>query len=78
MPLSYYHIISRYPWEVNKLFDLLEFLPQNPKQPYLDAWNIKRLYGFAQRRQKDSERRGQTPRDPLLCYSIFLSGVLGF
>lgn len=49
---------------MEKLYDLLEFVPKNSRQPYIDAWNIKRLYGFAHRRQKDAAKRNQRPRDP--------------
>ena len=35
------------------------------KQYYLDAWDLRRLYSFALRRQRDAEKRDQTPRDSL-------------
>lgn len=31
---------------------------------YRDAWDLKRLWGYAARRQKDSYKRRQSPRDP--------------
>lgn len=49
--------------QVGALFDVLGYVPDNPKQAYLDAWNLRRLLSFACRRQKDAHRRGQTPRD---------------
>ena len=48
-----------------------------PKQPYLDAWNIRRLVSYAQRRAKDSHRRGQTPREFWLQY-ISMNHVMCF
>lgn len=47
------------------MFDLANY-QMKPKQSYKDAWNIKRLWGFAQRRQKDAAKRHQSPRVPLL------------
>ena len=59
------HICCR-PRQVNALFELLTIVPDNPKQSYLDAWAIRRLLGYACKRQKDVARRGQAPR--ATCY----------
>ena len=50
--------------QVKKYFQIAKHTPVDKNQPYLDAWSIKRLVGFAKRRQKDCARRGQTPRVP--------------
>ncbi|CAK9118042.1 unnamed protein product [Durusdinium trenchii] len=47
--------------EVNALFEISEYRP-HPKQAYKDAWTLKRLWGYAQRRQRAAEKRNQTPR----------------
>ena len=33
---------------------------------YLDAWGLRKLYGYAHRRQADSAKRGQVPKDSKL------------
>ncbi|CAK9030089.1 unnamed protein product [Durusdinium trenchii] len=42
--------------EVNALFEISEHRP-HPKQAYKDAWTLKRLWGYAQRRQRDAGTR---------------------
>ena len=51
------------PLKVRKLFKIHQFVPENPKQSYLDGWAVRRLLRFAFRRQKDCVRRSQTPRE---------------
>ena len=57
--------------QVNALFEISEYRP-HPKQAYKDAWTLKRLWGYAQRRQRAAEKRNQTPRQPRLNYQFFL------
>ena len=51
--------------EVAELFQTMGFVPATPKQPWLDAWSIRRPIRYAIRRDADATRRGQTPRDTL-------------
>lgn len=67
LTLAFYDAISR---QVSQLFGLVDYVPDNPKQAYLDCWNIRRLMNFACRRQKDAARRQQTPRDSKLNFYI--------
>ena len=48
--------------QVNSLFHLVKYTPAG-REAYCDAWNLRHLYTFAFRRQKDSDQRGQRPRD---------------
>ena len=48
--------------QVNSLFHLVKYTPAG-REAYCDAWNLRQLYTFAFRRQKDSDQRGQRPRD---------------
>ena len=48
--------------QVAKLYELVEVDPAE-RQVYLQAWDLRRLYTFAWRRQRDSYKRGQTPRE---------------
>ncbi len=46
------------------MYGLLKFECKNPKQEaYTDAWDLRRLYTFAFKRQGDAAKRGQRPRD---------------
>ncbi|CAK9110084.1 unnamed protein product [Durusdinium trenchii] len=38
-------------------------LSPTKNQSYRDAWTLKRLWGYACRREKDACKRRQTPRD---------------
>ena len=60
---------------MKKLFKIHEFVPENPKQSYLDGWAVRRLLRFAFRRQKDCRRRNQTPRETRFNLRIFFSVV---
>ena len=57
------------PGQVKFLYQKLDFTPDDPSQAYKDAWSVKRLYGYARRREKDAARRKQTPRAPRLEHS---------
>lgn len=56
--------------QVEMMFDLAGYT-MKPKQSYRDAWSIKRLFGFAKRRQADCKKRRQTPRAPKLIWLLF-------
>jgi len=50
--------------EVKELYRLVGFDSKNPANDcYVDAWDIRRLYTFAWRRQNDAAKRKQVPRD---------------
>lgn len=52
----------------------IPYVPESSKEAYKDGWNIRLMATFAARRQKDSARRRQTPRDPyfqLILQNIF-------
>eukprot|EP00435_Cladocopium_sp_Y103_P030111 s1467_g7.t1 len=48
--------------QVCDLFKMVKYNPAH-REAYCDAWNLRQLYTFAFRRQKDSDQRGQRPRD---------------
>ena len=48
--------------QVEQLYEEMSFAPRNANQAYMDAWTLKRLFGFSIRRQKDAAKRGQQPR----------------
>ena len=63
MYTALFHFITRATnLEVEKLFRDVDHIPKNPKQGYDDAWDLRRLWTFLWRRQKDSYKRGQVPR----------------
>ena len=45
------------------LFEKVAVEPSNPKQAYLDAWAVRQMLSFAFKRQKDADRRDQTPKE---------------
>ena len=47
--------------KVTKMYKDLQVETKDNKC-YSDAWDLRRLYSFSLRRQKDSEKRGQVPR----------------
>ena len=50
--------------QVQALYKLVKFDCGNIKQAsYQDAWDLRRLYTFAFRRQLDAKKRNQIPRD---------------
>ena len=49
--------------EVLQLFKAMHFQPARPNQAYLDAWDLRRLWTYTWRRQRDAQLRDQTPRD---------------
>lgn len=58
------HLITPFFWEVKKLYKLMKFESKNIKNDsYCDAWELRRLYTFAFRRQNDAAKRSQRPRD---------------
>jgi len=51
--------------EVRALYGLVKYDTAKPKlESYIDAWDLRRLYTFCFRRQRDAAKRGQKPRDP--------------
>lgn len=49
--------------KVKKLYEQVGIEPKiGSRQFYLDAWDLRRLYSFSLRRQKDAKKRGQRPR----------------
>ena len=48
--------------QVKSLYDLVGYKP-GPREAWFDAWNLRQLYTFAFRRQRDCEQRQQQPRD---------------
>lgn len=50
--------------QVKALFSLVKLDPADPTDSYLDAWDLRRLYTYAWRRQNDAAKRKQIPRDP--------------
>ena len=51
-------------WQVKELYRLMKHDVADAKQSsYLDAWDLRRLYTFCFRRQLDTVKRGQMPRD---------------
>ena len=48
--------------QVKKLFDLVKH-KGSKLDARADAWDLRQLYTFAFRRQRDSSKRGQVPRD---------------
>lgn len=62
--VKFRHLITPFFWEVKKLYKLVKFESKNIKNDsYCDAWELRRLYTFAFRRQNDAEKRSQRPRD---------------
>ena len=59
-------LLTWYPLKVERLFEKIPYIPEEPKQPYVDGWNVRRMLTFAVRRQGDAARRKQTPREPSL------------
>ena len=52
------------PVEVKALYRLVKHQPSSLKTAsYVDAWDLRRLYTFSFRRQRDAAKRKQTPRD---------------
>ena len=52
------------PAQVKVLYGLVKHQPSNVKMSsYIDAWDLRRLYTFAFRRQLDAAKRKQRPRD---------------
>ena len=50
--------------QVRSLYTMMKYDIQNPKRAaYMDAWHLRRLYTFSFRRQLDTHKRGQKPRD---------------
>ena len=67
---------------MKKLYEKVGHSIENPKQPYLDAWDLRTLVSFTLKRQKDAARRGQTPKEPHLqkmpcnmCFSTAFTSV---
>ena len=56
--------------QIKKLYEEVKFEPKDPKSAYKEAWDLRRLYTFAFRRQLDAYKRGQTPRDSLHCFHV--------
>ena len=50
----------------------MSFVPEERRQPWLDAWNIRTMVSFALKRQRDSQKRGQKPRDSRLTIGMIL------
>lgn len=50
--------------QVRALYGLMKYDTANPKRAaYMDSWHLRRLYTFSFRRQLDTQKRGQKPRD---------------
>lgn len=52
--------------KVERLFEKIPYIPDEPKQAYVDGWNVRRMLSFAVRRQGDAARRSQIPRESSL------------
>ena len=48
--------------QIISLYKLFKHQPR-PKEAYVAAWDLRRLYTYAYRRQNDAEKREQVPRD---------------
>ena len=57
-------------WEVESLFQKVAYTPKQTSQASWDAWDLRRLWTFLWRRQKDAAVREQTPKDICLAASI--------
>ena len=52
------------PQQVKCLYRMVKIESSNPvHDSYVDAWDLRRLYTYAWRRQNDAAKRGQVPRD---------------
>ena len=60
--------------QVKGLFKKMNFVPEDRRQAWVDAWSIRTMVSYALKRQRDSLRRGQIPRAPLL-YSFSIDFV---
>lgn len=49
--------------QVKKLLDMHK-VKVGKNDAFVQAWDLRRLYTFAFRRQNDAVKRSQTPRDP--------------
>ena len=59
-----WYVFPAYALKVKELYHMVKYDTKDPKKDsYRDAWDLRRLYTFAWRRQRDAQKRGQTPRD---------------
>ncbi|CAE7858911.1 unnamed protein product, partial [Symbiodinium sp. KB8] len=55
--------VQKFEAQVKQLYEHVGIEPKiGNRQYYLDAWDLRRLYSFSLRRQKDAKKRGQRPR----------------